>query len=271
MSPEDVVNAALDQIRVGATVTSINPSDGTYPGDVASRQYQPRIDALFRAVHWNCARFQSPLQILNAYAGTIYNPSGSLPNPPNGWLYEYSFPTTPFCLKVRYIFPWWGPANTTGNVSLPSTPLTTGNIPFVPNSNSCPVSPAPFSVSTDLDAEGNQIRVILCNIPYAQAVYTARVLDPTLWDPGFVDGATMTLAAWLAQPLSGDKQLAAGAATLAKQTILEARVSDGNEGLTTSDVVPDWIRARWRGGGMGAGDGYFAPWDSISIPYVGII
>lgn len=269
MSPEDVVNSSLDQIRVASNVQSINPSDGSYAANVASRNYQPRMDALFRSAHWNCARFQAPLTILKAYQGTVYNPNGASPNPPNGWLYEYAYPAAPICLKVRFVFPWIGAnAGATGNISLPSTPLTTGNIPMFPNSSAGGPRPVKFVVSTDLDANGNQIRVILCNSPYANAVYTARVDDPTLWDPSLLEAATGILAVWLAQPLSGNAQLAAAAGGMAKQAILTARISDGDEGFTSSDSTPDWIRIR-DGGTSATSDVCYAGWDSISIPGVG--
>lgn len=284
MSPEDVVNMALDEIRVGANVQSINPSDGTYAGDVASRHYQPRMDSLSRSAHWNCLRFQSQLTILKARRGTIYNQSGFIEEPPYPWLYMYLVPADPYCLKVRFVYPGnpyavapgGGGSFSSGfssgfdigtpSVSLPATPLTTGNVPFFPNIDRCALRPVKFNVAVDFDSNKRPRRVILTDVPYAYAVYTARVTDPTVWDPMLVDGATMTLAAWMCQPLSGSTQLQTNSVALAKQIILSARLSDGDEGFESTDNIPDWIRIRSSGVGGYNALSFVAGWDAMGFP-----
>ena len=47
----------------------------------------------------------------------------------------------------------------------------------------------------------------------------------------------------------------------------QARISDGNEGVTPNDHVPDWIAVRTRYGGLGAMDsGYCASWAALAMP-----
>ena len=268
MSPEDVCNQALDQIKAGVTVQSINPSDGSFAADVMSRNYQSRVDGVSRAAQWNCLRFEQSLTLLRAQQGTIFNPAGTTSaNPPANWLYEYLWPAQPLCLRMRYVFP----STLSGNqavgsiVSLPTTPLTTGNVGFYPNGYTCGVLAAPFAVSTDLDNSGNVIKVILTNAPYAVGVYTSRVTDPTLWDSQFVDAVVMTLAAWTAEPISGSSALMKEKSQLAAQLIMGARVSDGNEGTQTSDYTPDWISIRG-GGGLGLRSPGVTAWDTLSLP-----
>lgn len=55
-APVDVVNMALADIGARTLVQSINPSDGSQAGDIASLLYQPKMDALGRSAHWNCLR-----------------------------------------------------------------------------------------------------------------------------------------------------------------------------------------------------------------------
>jgi hypothetical protein len=268
-SPVDICNQSLDQIRSGVTVQSINPSDGSLAGDVMSRNYQTRVDAVSRAAQWNCLRFQQPLTLLRARAGTYFNPTGSASaNPPSPWLFEYAWPTAPFCLRMRYLFPF-PPASgvSTGPIiSLPSTPLTTGGIPFFPNGQSGRVLSAPFAPSIDYDPSGNMIKVLLTNAPYAIGVYTARVVDPTLWDPQFTDGVVMTLAAWTAEPITGSSAMVKEKSQLAASIIMSARISDGDEGTQTSDHVPDWIRIRGSGAPLGLTVPNDSAWDSLSLP-----
>ena len=241
-SPVDIFNMALDQIKARASVTSINPSDGSVAGNVGARIYQQRIDALSRSAHWNCTRMQQSLGLLRAAVGTPENVSGALPVPPTPWLYEYALPTNPQCLKARYIVP------VLAGSSSSTVPLMTGGgmvLPAYMGGNTT----IPFLVSSDLDASGNQIRVILTNMSQAQLVYTARISDPDLWDAAFTDAAVMTLAEWACLPVGGDKQLGAACAVRANQYILEALVSDGDEGTTQYNHVPDWIAVRGATGG----------------------
>ena len=264
----DVCNLALDQIRAGVTVQSINPSDGTLAGDVMSRTYQGRVDAVSRAAQWNCLRFEQPLTLLRAARGTIFNPTGAASsNPPSPWLYEYVWPAQPLCLRMRYVFPFPPQSGVASGsiISLPSTPLTTGNIASYPNGYGRGVLSAPFAVSTDLDADGNTIKVVLSNAPYAQGVYTARITDPDIWDPQFLDAVVMTLAAWTAEPIAGSSALAKEKGQMAAALVMSARISDGNEGTQTSDYEADWIRARG-GRAMGLTSPGVTAWDTLSLP-----
>jgi hypothetical protein len=49
-----------------------------------------------------------------------------------------------------------------------------------------------------------------------------------------------------------------------------ARMSDGNEGITSGDVPVDWMNVRNTGAGWGdgfsAGQPYIAGWQSIAMP-----
>ena len=268
MADVDICNQALDQMRAGTTVQSINPSDGSLAGDVMARNYQPRVDGVSRAAQWNCLRFEQPLTLMRAAQGTYFNPTGSASaNPPANWLYEYEWPSTPFCLRMRYVFPFYPiNAQNTGTIQLPTVPLTTGGIMTLPNGMSQRVIAAPFAISTDYDASGNTVKVILTNAPYAVGVYTARITDTDLWDPQFVDAVVMTLAAWTAQPITGSSALVKELGGLAAQLITAARISDGNEGTQTSDHSVDWISIR---GGRALG-GLQSPgvtaWDTLSLP-----
>lgn len=254
MDDVTVVNQALDEIRARATVTSINPSDGSKAGDIASRHYQPRIDALSRSAHWNCLRFQATLTMLKAALGTPENPQGTNPTPPLPWLYEYAWPSTPFCLKPRFIVP---PLNVVGGVPI----MTNAGIA---QPSLAVKSAIPFQVSIDTDSNGNAIKVILCNIAQAQLVYTARITDPDLWDPQFLDAAVMTLAAWFCEPITGSDKLTVQKVQLATGMITQARIADGNEGPTSTDNLPDWIRVR--SGSPDWAPVYTIGWDSISFP-----
>ena len=255
VAPVDIVNMALDGIAARATVTSINPSDGTVAGNVATRQYETRIQALMRSAHWNCCKCEATLTLLAAAVGTPENPDGSeYPTPGfQEWLYEYALPspvspaTTPMkFLKARQILPLFqtvpggGVPIMTGGAALPQWGLAPLVIPFAIANDTVTVSGTPTN------------QTVLCtNMSGAVLVYTGRVPEDQ-FDPMFLEAAISVMSGWLCMPVNGDKQLAAMATMRAKEIILGARVADGNEGPQSSDHIPDWISARRGGGGMGS-------------------
>lgn len=263
-SPVDIVNQALDEIAAKATISGINPASppNSLAAQVASRQYQPRIDALSRSAHWNCLRFQASLTLLKARQGTPENPSGtSLPVPPTPWLYEYGWPQSPFCLRARYVVPVLdGPTV--------SPPIFTGI------GSTMPVLIAnyavPFAVASDLDQNNKQVRVILTNAESAQLVYTARVEDPDLWDSQFTEAAISYLAAWFVNPIAKSKELLAERVAVAKDMVVAARISDGNEGPSSVDHIPDFIAVRGAGG-LQFGRFNMMGWDGLALPGGGFV
>lgn len=87
-------------------------------------------------------------------------------------------------------------------------------------------------------------RVILCNQEFATMTYIQQVYDPNVMDENFQSVWADVLGAHICLSLTGDKQLANMLVGMANAAIAEARVPDGNEGLTINDVTPDWIRTR---------------------------
>lgn len=87
-------------------------------------------------------------------------------------------------------------------------------------------------------------RTILTNQEFATLGYIRQITDPNVMDPQFQQAWSAALGGRLCMQLTGDKQLANMSLQLANSFIMQARVSDGNEGLTVNDVTPDWIRIR---------------------------
>lgn len=265
-SPVDICNISLGQIVQNVAITGIDPP--TPPNSTAAqacgRLYQTQVDATFRAAHWNCARFQAAGTLLAARRGTPENPDGSLPEPPQPWLYMYAYP--PDCLLVRFVFPL---CNFTGAASGQAPPMTNAGLNFQPVINTA----LPFVPASATDANNNRIKVILTNCPNAQLVYTGRLADPDLWDPSLINAVIGVMAAWLVNPVARNAELLKERVAVATALIDAARISDGNEGITSTDHIPDWISIRSAGSGWGTGlgwslpgGGWMAGWDSIGMP-----
>lgn len=254
-SPVDICNIALQEIGARATVSQIDPSDGSNEGDICSIIYGPKIRALHRAAHWNFARKQAALTQLKA---AVINGVVSTNPPPIPWLFEYAYPVD--CIKARYIIPYSSSLD-----GQPSIPFTTGMTPF----SLVQTAPlVPFIVGTDTDSGGNVVRVILSNFPVATLVYTADYSQlPDLWDPHFSSAADSYLGAWLVNALARNRELWRDQLSLVKEIVGEARVSDGNEGPKTIDHLPDWMSVRGAQGGSGFFDNQsYYGWDAIGFP-----
>lgn len=261
-SPADICNLALDAISAKVTISGINPPipAQSLAAQVASRAYQLQLEAVLCAANWNDGRFEDNLEMIAAAQGTPENPDGTaLPVPPYPWRYAYAYPTD--CIRLRFVMtPPQSPES--------AVPIMTNAV--VNPANAYPVSSAPFVVGLMKDTNGNKIKVILSNVQNAIGVYTARADDPDLWSPLFKQAVIAALAAWFVNPIARNKDMMAEKTAMAANIITSARVADANEGVTSTDHLPDFLAIRGIGGGMfGGADGTVmgaaglaAPWDA---------
>lgn len=238
----DIVNRALLSIGARTQVSSISPSDGSVEANAAAVLFQPTFEQLGRTAQWNSLRRQATLTLLQAAQGTPENPNGtSYPTPPTPWLYAYAYPSN--CLVVRFIVPSL-PMNAAGSV--PATTINNSAGTWLPSGGQIP-----YQVSTVLDSNNNSIEVILCNQCQVQAVYIVNNPNPQTWDSLFQSAMVASLAAYLVPALSLSLPLMQVAIRNAESMIMQARVADGNEGVTVMDHLPDWMRARAGAQGFG--------------------
>lgn len=265
-TPTDIANQALDAAGIEFTLGDIE--EGTRPAQVILRAYGQCLRQLLRAAHWNFARKTAPLTLLADATGQTQNVGNLVPVP---WIYSFAYPTD--CVKARYV-PWNMSQNTappTGNIQIGQQPIMTG-LAVQPQAGQR-VRPARFCEAMDynylpappidLNTQGVSPQgrtVVLTNVANAQMIYTCLMLYPSNWDPMFRAGFVAYLASEIALPLSKDKKLGMALRSqqiaITKDKVMQARITDGNEGWFTTTHVPDWIRARRTGvGGYG-----FSPW-----------
>lgn len=214
-SVADICNQALAEIGARATITSLD--DPSKEAAACKIFYDSCRVQLLRAVHWGFARMTQPLTELgNLQAGTSVYP----------WAYKYAYPAD--CIRLRYV------------LCQPPTGYTppVGESLFF-NSFQMPSRDNRFLVSND----GTQ-RVILSNVQNAIAVYTFDNTDLDTWDSFFGNAMNSALAARLAIAISGNVGMKQQFEAEAAQSIIDARVADANETLSSTDHTPDWIRAR---------------------------
>lgn len=233
-----ISNRSLLAIGSRSYISSLN--EGSTQANAISTLFNPTFEALGRSAHWNCLRQQATLSLIAAAQGTPENQSGTLPTPPTPWLYSYEYPSN--CLMLRQLVPTYPFAGLNG-----STPLTTVN-------NMAPTwlandGQVAFAVAYSTDTSGNPINIILTNQSQAQAIYTVNQPNPVIWDSMFQEAMVASLSAYLVPALNLNLDLMKVAIATADKIIAQARASDGNEGITIMDHVPDWLRARQGSGG----------------------
>lgn len=258
----DIANRSLLAVGARSQISSLSPSDGSVEADTITTLWQPTFEQLGRAAQWNCLTKQATLSLLQAASGTPENPDGtSYDQPPTPWLYAYSYPSD--CLAVRYIIPSL-PINETGTT--PATTINNAAGIWIPTGGQIP-----FQVMTEYTANNSPYLVILTNQSQAQISYTVNESNPAVWDSLFQAAMVASLGAFLVPALSLDMNLMTLCIRQAEGSIKQARASDGNEGVTTMDHLPDWMQAR--AGAQGFGGYNFSLWGgyvNVSWPGYGV-
>lgn len=253
----NIINRALLSVGSQAQVSSLN--EGSAQANAAATLFTPTFEALARSAPWNCLRNQVALTLLAAAQGTPENPDGTtLPLPPTPWLYQYAQPVD--CLQVRFLVP----SLPAPNAGVPIFSVDTGAPTWIPGGGQIS-----FAVAYATDASNNPLNVILTNQAQAICVYTVNQPNPQIWDSLFQAAMVASLAAYFVPALSLNMPLMQIQISAADRMIQQARVRDGNEGVTSMDNVPDWIRARsgatgryWANGGPGG----YNNWPAMSWP-----
>lgn len=262
--PTDIAQQAVDACGIPVVLGDIE--DGTKEAQVTLRAYGQCLRQLLRAVHWNFSRQQSPMTLLADATGQTPSVGTKVIAP---WVYEYEYPIN--CMKARFV-PWVPagitPAAPPGNIVPPNSgsPIVTGLGNPVAGAVIRPSRfleamdpnyPAPVgSLTQEVQGVSPQGRtVILSNIQNAHLVFTALMNYPSNWDAQFRAAFVAYLASEIALPLwsaKGDPKLGLAIRgeniKIAAGKIMQARLTDGNEGWHNSDFVPDWMRFRNVGG-----------------------
>jgi hypothetical protein len=292
--PTDIANQALDAIAADFVLGDIE--EGTKQADLLLRAYRQNLMQLLRAAHWDFARKTVPLVLLADSTGNTPN-VGTLV-PPGQFVYEYEYPID--CMKAR-----WVPRHHIHNPGAPAGNIVPPNSasPLMPGLNQQTPGlrrnhPARFTVATDFNYPPPQGQitwetqgvspqgrtVILTNVRHAHLVYTALMLYPSVWDPQFRAAMVALLASEVALPIWLQKdrkfgmQLRTQQIAIAREKIMQARITDGNEGWFSSDIPVDWLASRNTGGGWGGcwghgawgddgggGGGWGYGWDSFGF------
>lgn len=244
-----ICNRALLSLGNQSQISSL--SENSPQAAALNTLFQSTYEQLARAAFWGCLRYQQPLTLQAAAAGTPENPNGTtMPLPPLPWSYQYGYPSN--CLQMRQLLP---------NIIAPSAgvpifSVATGSPLSIPG-----VRSIPYVVAYNTDNNGNPLNVILTNLDTAIGVYTVNQPNPQIWDSSFQAAMVASLAAYLVPALTLHMPLMQAQIAIAERLINEARMRDGNESPHTQNRNASWISARagssgWGGNSYG-NDGFY--------------
>lgn len=184
-SDVDICNAALANLGDSATVSSIDPPEGSAQAERCAQFYPMARDQLLEMHDWSFATRRTILTQLDVTT-------------PNQWAYAYAVPSD--MLNAISVLDSLGSDDA-------SYPLTMGSIDpdfaTLPGVQMVPslmpqlgiYAPQPFSLETGDDGQD----VLYTNQPNAMLRYVARETDTTRFSPLFVS----TLEAYLSSKLAG--------------------------------------------------------------------
>lgn len=272
--PADLANQVLDSCGWPISPGIGDLQEGSREAQIILRWYGQCMRQMLRAANWDWARVQVDLQLLADASGNTPNVGTIVPQP---WTYSYAYPSD--CMKVRYVpYNWPGTAAAvpTGNIVPPNNgaPIVGGLQPWMGGK----LRPSRFLIGIDKNnpppAGSNDWTIqgvspqgrtaIFSNVKNAQVIYTALINYPSMFDSLFREALVAYIASEVALPLWALRDKAFGAKiraeniAIAKEKILQARATNGNEsGWNNSDFQPDWMRfRRAEGPGWGGSDSY---------------
>lgn len=206
-SPVDICNMALAYLGDKATVSSIDPPEGSAQAGQCATFFPIALDMALEARRWGFNTVRS-----------TNNPI--MQNPQPNWLYAYAVPDN--CLKILKVIPaqfaaaWWS------------------------------ITDDSFRYTREIEELTGQ-DVILTNVVNAVIVYQIRITDTSRLPAQFIDAVAWLLASKIAGPIvKGDagRKAAQSAMQAYMQAVSVAALLDAQQSKPNTRRVPDSIRAR---------------------------
>jgi hypothetical protein len=224
-SEVDICNLALSFLGDDASVSSIDPPEGSAQAEHCSRFYPIARDGLLNLHPWNFASKRTLL--------------AQVTNPYTQWRYAYALPAD-YMQTVSII-----PSDAADDYAVAHWP--TDRPEWMHNYS--PVLAAgqyvPQRYSIEIDSVGNN--VLYTNIDNALLRYQARVTDTMKFPPLFTHALAWHLASMLAGPvMKGDSgaKMAQSAIQQMATYLQQARVADGMQRASNVEHIVGWMSGR---------------------------
>lgn len=224
-SAVDICNLALGHLGDNATVSSIDPPEGSAQAEHCKRFYPIALNSLLEMHYWNFSMKRVTLpQVQNTWPE---------------WQYAYAIPGD--CLNAISVLPPDAADDYSTKFSPTDTPAFAHN--YSPMIAAGRYVPQPYTIELN---EANQ-QVILTNQANAVLRYTKYVTDTTTFSPLFVMTLSWHLASMLAGPIIKGDQGAAEAkrcSSMMAAWMAQAETSDAvQRNIKVEHIVP-WTSGR---------------------------
>lgn len=221
----DICNLALGHLGDNATVSSIDPPEGSAQAEHCARFYPIARDTLLEMHAWNFSVRRAALAQLTS----------EWPE----WKYAYALPSN--IINLISILPQDAADDYAARFIPTDTPVFAHN--YSPMIAAGRYVPQPYTVETRDD--GTQI--LFTNMENAVLRYTVHVEDPTQFSPLFTMALSWHLASMLAGPvIKGDA--GAAEAKRCQQMMMvylqQARASDANQRKINVEHIVPWTSGR---------------------------
>lgn len=219
-----ISNLALSLLGDRATVSSIDPPEGSAQASSCATFYPIARDALQEMHAWGFCTRRTALALLTAA-------------PPSEWAYVYAAPDN--LINVLAVTAVDAANDYSATQRMPYTP---DGAPGIDQGYGV-YTPQPYVVESLADGTS----VIYTDQQYAVLRYTARVIDTSKFTPLFTTTMAHLLASYLAGPvLKGEVGRAESQAQLklAMGFLSQAKVSDSNQRRATVAHNVAWLGAR---------------------------
>lgn len=215
----DICNLALGHLGDRATVSSIDPPEGSAQAEHCARFYPMARDVLLAKHSWGFITTRTLL--------------AALPNNSTQWAYTYAVPNN--MLSAIAVTESDAPSDYAVAIPVAYTPQNVIGI------GATVYTPQPFAIERD-----GEVQVVRTNVENAMLRHTVRVEDPAQFDPLFVETLSYMLASYLAGPIiKGDAGVAVGKSM---RQISEALLADAKSSDSENDMIVPAHSVPWMAG-----------------------
>ena len=99
-------------------------------------------------------------------------------------------------------------------------------------------------IKFEVGRNASDIKVVMTDQADAELQYTQRITDTVEFDPEFTLALSYALAAKLAMPLTGEREIANDMEVMARNVVNSAWETDSNEGIEETPPDAEWIQGR---------------------------
>lgn len=220
----DIANLALGHVGDEATVSSLDPPEGSEQAEHCAQFYPVARDALLEMHTWNFATKRiSPAMV-----------SSPVPE----WQFAYALPND--CLNVVAVLP----PGATSDYSAGGNVVGGANLTSYPQVNYMPQNSVYTPQDFDLEIKDDGSSIIYTNQQNALVRFVQRITDTTRFSPLFVLDCSWLLASFIAGPiLKGEEGMAEAERCLKQVSVWHgfATKSDSNQRRTQVQQSVQWM------------------------------